>query len=153
MTVVQNPNQIHRYIGLSTDTKPTIAAPQGFAPPTVGSTFYEYDTGTMFITYDGTNWEPKKSRAPVGLSSSGVKTADVAIKASAGAVYWITISVSAAAVIGIANSTTNSTDYEWKVTIPTDGYAHYILDPPLELSTGIWLDIASGTTDVIVGYI
>lgn len=92
-------------------------------------------------------------RVPAGLSSSGVKTADAAIKASPGNVYWITISVSAAAVIGIADSTSNSTTYEWKVTIPTDGYAHYILDPPLELDTGIWLDIASGTTDVIVGYI
>ena len=92
-------------------------------------------------------------RVPAGLSSTGVKTADVQVKGSAGAVYWITISVSAAAVIGIADSTTNSTTYEWKATIPTDGYAHYILDPPLELATGIWLDIASGTTDVIVGYI
>lgn len=59
MTVISNPISIHRYMGLSTDTKPTIAAPLGLAPPTKASTFYEYDTGTLWITYDGTNWVPK----------------------------------------------------------------------------------------------
>jgi hypothetical protein len=42
VTVIQN------YIGLSTDTKPTSVKP--------GSTFWAYDTGTLFKTYDGTNW-------------------------------------------------------------------------------------------------
>lgn len=39
---------IQRWIGLSTDTKPTGVA--------VGSTFLEYDTAIRYITYDGTNW-------------------------------------------------------------------------------------------------
>jgi len=39
---------IQRFVGLSTDTKPT-GVP-------VGSTFYEYNTRTYYITYDGTNW-------------------------------------------------------------------------------------------------
>lgn len=38
----------NRYTGLSTDTKPTDAP--------VGSTFFEYNTGVEYITYDGTNW-------------------------------------------------------------------------------------------------
>lgn len=59
MTVISNPISIHRYMGLSTDTKPTIAAPLGMAPPTKASTFYEYDTGILYVTYDGTNWVPK----------------------------------------------------------------------------------------------
>lgn len=42
---------IQRFIGLSSDTKPTTVP--------VGSTFYEYDTGIFFICYDGTNWTPK----------------------------------------------------------------------------------------------
>lgn len=42
MTTIKN------FIGLSTDTKPTDA-------PT-GSTFWAYDTGVLFKTYDGTNW-------------------------------------------------------------------------------------------------
>lgn len=66
MTVIANPISIHRYMGLSTDTKPTIAAPLGMAPPTNASTFYEYDTGALYVTYDGTNWVPKDlgSRRP-----------------------------------------------------------------------------------------
>jgi len=39
---------IQRFIGLSTDTKPT-GVP-------VGSRYYEYDTRVAFVTYDGTNW-------------------------------------------------------------------------------------------------
>jgi len=41
-------NTINRWIGLSTDTKPTTVA--------IGSTFHEYDTKLTYITYDGTNW-------------------------------------------------------------------------------------------------
>lgn len=39
---------IQRWIGLSTDTKPTSVP--------VGATFYEYDTKLWYKTYDGTNW-------------------------------------------------------------------------------------------------
>ena len=39
---------IQRYIGLSTDTKPTSVP--------VGSTFHEYDSKLTYVTYDGTNW-------------------------------------------------------------------------------------------------
>lgn len=87
-----------------------------------------------------------------GLLSSGVKTADVALKAKAGKVYWLSASATAAAVIGLADSLTNSTTYVWKITIPTDGRDHCVFDPPIEFATGIWLDVASGTVDVIVGY-
>lgn len=37
-----------RFIGLSTDTKPT-GVP-------IGSTFIETDTRDDYVTYDGTNW-------------------------------------------------------------------------------------------------
>jgi hypothetical protein len=43
----------HRFIGLSTATKDT-GVP-------IGSTWYEYDTGDTYITYDGTNWSIKDS--------------------------------------------------------------------------------------------
>jgi len=39
-----------KFIGASTDTKPT-----GAEVP-IGSTFFEYDTHCMYITYDSTNW-------------------------------------------------------------------------------------------------
>lgn len=45
---------VKRFIGLSSDTKPTTEIPPG-------STFYEYDTGVMYVCYDGTNWAPKSS--------------------------------------------------------------------------------------------
>lgn len=45
---VQLINSIQRYTGLAADSKPTSVP--------VGSTFFEYDTGVTYITYDGTNW-------------------------------------------------------------------------------------------------
>jgi len=41
-------DSIRRYIGLSTDTKPTGVE--------VGAEFFEYNTKDRYITYDGTNW-------------------------------------------------------------------------------------------------
>jgi len=85
--------------------------------------------------------------------SSGIKTADVAIKASEGAVYWITVSAAGAAVVGLADSLTNSTTYEWEVSFASAGQVHAVLDPALHFDTGIWLDVASGTVVVAVGYL
>jgi len=45
-----------KFIGASTDTKPTAAAHAGLPEPSVGSTFFEYDTQALYITYDGTTW-------------------------------------------------------------------------------------------------
>lgn len=61
ITVALNPNQDvdsspKTYFCLSTDEKPTIATPQGVAPPTKGSTITETDTGDTYYTTDGTNW-------------------------------------------------------------------------------------------------
>jgi len=52
MAVKQLEHKVFKYVGLSTDTKPTEAT----HGTTTGSTFLEYDTGDMYITYDGTNW-------------------------------------------------------------------------------------------------
>ena len=48
---------IQRFIGLSSDTKPTGVPP--------GSTFWAYDTNILFKTPDGTNWEPYDIRSIV----------------------------------------------------------------------------------------
>lgn len=47
----------NRWVGLSTDTKPTQAVTPSVR---VGDTFYERDTGVLSITYDGTNWVIKE---------------------------------------------------------------------------------------------
>uniref|UniRef100_A0A6M3JXZ2 Uncharacterized protein n=1 Tax=viral metagenome TaxID=1070528 RepID=A0A6M3JXZ2_9ZZZZ len=47
----------NKFIGASTDTKPTQAT---LPRARVGDTFYEQDTGLWFITYDGTNWVSKQ---------------------------------------------------------------------------------------------
>ncbi len=62
---------ISRWIGLSTDTKPTSVP--------VGSTFFEYDTKLLCITYDGTNWVIKS--IPYGLIFAG--TCNTGMTASA----------------------------------------------------------------------
>lgn len=48
MTVIYE-TRIKRFVGLSTDTKPTDDVP-------AGSYFWAWDTGVLFKTYDGTNW-------------------------------------------------------------------------------------------------
>jgi len=48
-----------RFIGLSTDTKPTteVVAGDAASPIPIGSTFYQYDDYKVYICRDGTNWE------------------------------------------------------------------------------------------------
>ncbi len=61
----------NRFIGVSTDTKPSEGSGVQVSP---GATFYEYDTGNLFITYDhGSNWKIKdelpKTKTVTGSSS------------------------------------------------------------------------------------
>jgi len=55
MAVTKHGIPLHRYLGASSDTKPTKATHD----TPIGATFYEYDTGILFITHDGTNWVAK----------------------------------------------------------------------------------------------
>ncbi len=48
MTVRKEAIAVNRYIGASGDTKPT-------GVPT-GSTFFETDTQSVYVCYDGDNW-------------------------------------------------------------------------------------------------
>lgn len=87
-----------------------------------------------------------------GISFSGVKAADAAIKTSAGAVYWITISDTAALAIELNDSADDSGTDAWAIDLPASGYGHFIFDPPLEFTTGIWLDVSTATCKVTIGY-
>ncbi|KKM30271.1 hypothetical protein LCGC14_1566140 [marine sediment metagenome] len=54
--------QPRRYIGLASDTKPTRTLNAGIRE---GATFFEYDTGALYITHDATNWVLKPSTSIV----------------------------------------------------------------------------------------
>ena len=85
--------------------------------------------------------------------SSGIKTADAAIKGSKGIVYWVTISNTVASVIQLNDSLDDSGTDLWQFTMPANTYAHIMFTPALHFGTGIYLDVPTGTPDVIVGYI
>ena len=92
-------------------------------------------------------------RGPATLSNSGVLSGDTAIKISAGAVYWLTISDTVALTVKLNDSTGGSGTDLWAVVLPANAYAHFIFDPPIEFDTGIYLDVSTATCKVILGYI
>ena len=55
-----------RWIGLAADTKPTITAGDDVS---VGSTFLEYDSKDVFITYDGENWTKYRRNSSLDMAS------------------------------------------------------------------------------------
>ncbi len=88
-----------------------------------------------------------------GLLNSGVKQADAAIKASAGKVYWLTVSDTAALAIELNDSTANGGTDQWALDLPAGGYGHFIFDPPIDFGTGIYLDVSTATCKVSIGYV
>jgi len=87
-----------------------------------------------------------------GLLNSGVLIGDTSVKATPGVVYWLTVSDSAALAIELNDSTANGGTDRWGLDIPAAGYAHFIFDPPIEFSTGIYLDVSTVTCKVTIGY-
>lgn len=95
----------------------------------------------------------KVGRAEVGLLCSGVKSGDAAIKESAGKVYWMSVSDTAALSIELNDSTDGAGTDKWAAVLPASCYGHYIFDPPLEFANGIYLDVSTATCLVVVGYL
>lgn len=93
------------------------------------------------------------ARGKAGLSNSGVLAASAAVKASPGAVYWLTVSDTAALAINLENSVTAGGTHLWALDLPASGYAHFIFDPPIEFTTGIYLVVNTTTCKVTIGYI
>ena len=87
------------------------------------------------------------------LSNSGVLAADTAVKASAGLVYWLTVSDTAALAIEINDSTNNTGTDVWAIDLPAAGYGHFIFDPPIVCATGIYLDVSTATCKITIGYV
>jgi len=95
----------------------------------------------------------KTVRVSGGLSNSGVLSADTAVKASAGLVYWITVSDTANLAIEINNSVAGAGTDVWAIDLPAGGYGHFIFDPPIVCGTGIYLDVSTVTCKCTLGYI
>ncbi len=102
---------------------------------------------------DDTQDSLRAFRTKAGLLNSGVKSADAVIKASPGAVYWISVSDTAALLVEIENSATGGGTNVWAVDLPAAAYAHFIFDPPIECAAGIYLDVSTATCKVTIGYI
>lgn len=66
MAVKELDHKVHKYIGDTADTKPTAATHN----TTAGSTYYDRETGIMYITYDGTNWVEKDTVVRLETSPS-----------------------------------------------------------------------------------
>lgn len=144
-----------------------------------GSTFSRIDGGALNVDdepatdigvaarsclygFDGTAWDRlrtygtgilKVARAECGLSNSGVLSGDTAVKGSAGKVFWITVSDTAALSIELNDSTDDGGTDLWAIDIPANGYCHFIFDPPIEFSNGIYLDVSTATCKVTIGYL
>jgi len=91
------------------------------------------------------------SRTKGGLLNSGVLSADTQIKTGAAEVHWITVSDSAALTIDLEDASGSGTS-KWGIDLPASGYGHFIFDPPIEFTTGIFLDVNTATCKVTVGY-
>ena len=91
-------------------------------------------------------------RGTNALSNSGVLSADTAVKASAGLVYWLTVSDTAALAIEINDSTAGAGADVWALDLPAAGYGHFIFDPPIVCATGIYLDVSTATCKCTLGF-
>ena len=92
-------------------------------------------------------------RTTNALSNSGVLSADTAVKTSAGLVYWITVSDTAALAIELNDSPTGVGPDVWAIDLPAAGYGHCIFDPPIVCSGGIYLDVSTATCKCTLGYL
>ena len=132
---------IHRYIGLSTDAKPTSIP--------VGSTYYAYDTGVMYITYTGSLWavkpaayEPliyKAYEEIVDCSGGGIAQTEALVTLSAGTVILEIITVCTEAFNGNTTKT-----FEVGIAANTDKYIDPV-DCPVTLD-GV-MTMAGGTNN------
>lgn len=93
------------------------------------------------------------ARGKAGLSNSGVLATSVGVKGSPGAVYWLTVSDTAALTMNLENSVAAGGAHLWELDLPASGYAHFIFDPPIEFDTGIYLVVNTATCKVTIGYI
>ncbi len=92
---------------------------------------------------------------PSGVKTT-VVTADTAIKAAPGRVWWITISNSHATVSTAVELEDTGIADRWGVLLEAVDISgqpfHAVFDPPIVFDTGITIDITGGTVKATVGW-
>uniref|UniRef100_A0A6H1ZUK6 Uncharacterized protein n=1 Tax=viral metagenome TaxID=1070528 RepID=A0A6H1ZUK6_9ZZZZ len=128
----------------------------------LANTFNGLGVTAMPYGFNGATWDRlrtyltgilKVGRAEVGLSNSGVLSADAQVKAAAGNVYWLTVSDTAVLAIELNDGIADAGVDLWGIDLPAGGYLHLVFDPPIEFGTGIWLDVSTATCKVTIGYL
>lgn len=137
MTVKDTSHKQFKYIGASTDTKP-IAALYNTTP---GSTFYEYDTGIMYITYDGTNWVEKDTVVRLETSPS-IDIGDVTLLSGTAEIGKLAAGTAAIGKVGhdisgISNGNGTVTTAGTRVALASSTTAKYVIITAKEANTGV----------------
>ncbi|KKM23426.1 hypothetical protein LCGC14_1615360, partial [marine sediment metagenome] len=126
MAVLQVARTANRWTGLSTDTKPTTVLFPGEVGN--GSTFFETDTGLLYLTADGTTWVLKGFGAGVNEVTD---TQAVAAAGNYGANDVLCSSASTGVVWNFANvvSAVGRSGYITKaqITCETTAQAHRLV--------------------------
>ena len=84
-----------------------------------------------------------------------VTTADTTLKATAGDIYWITVSNSHAtdsAQVELDNGGTDVWGVEVEARDVNGAAQHFIFDPPIHCDTSIIIDITAGTVKATVAF-
>jgi len=91
--------------------------------------------------------ESYRRRSETGGKNSGLISTDTAVFSSAGKVYWITISDTGDVEVELNDSIDNSGTDKWgiKLDASVNNIFHAVFDPPIEFSTGIYVDVTSST--------
>jgi hypothetical protein len=90
-----------------------------------------------------------------GAFTSGVLAADTLIKTGAGKVFWISFFDAADLTLQLNDSLANGGTDKWAglLDVSVKPGEHINFDPPLEFSTGIYLDVDTATCLVTVCYV
>ena len=90
-----------------------------------------------------------------GMLTSGIVTADALVYTGACKVYWISVAdTTADLTVELNDSTDDSGTDRWgtMLDISATNCQHFLFDPPIELTTGLWIDCGTSTAVITAGY-
>jgi len=138
------------YYGLSSDTKPTVASHASLQTPTVGSKFYEHNTGLWWVTYDGTNWVLLKNP-----SGAGVATKTSSSPLTSGNLFTVKGTVGIVSITGRVTTAIENVSTTLKLQYTPDALAAQDLCATIaeikQFLAGTLLSITGTATDAMLG--